>query len=78
MRRDGAESRRQRISELARTIQAALTESGGEIPFAKTVSVYMKNSGLTKERVLEYLEILRDNDEFEIDMKNDKIKRLSE
>ena len=76
VKRDGAETRRERISQIARALQAALFESkSGEISLSKFVGVMMFQTGLTKEKVMEYLEVIETMDQAELDVLNDKIKK---
>jgi hypothetical protein len=80
-RRDGAETRKQSIQQVAQCVQAALhrrKDSGEteEIPLSKTIAHLALQTGLTKEKIREYLEILQDDDQFELDSLNDKIKRV--
>ena len=77
VRRDGAESRKERIATIARSVQAALFKNqAGWIPLKKTVSQIMIETGLTKNKVMEYLGLLSDAGQFVIDESNDKISRM--
>ena len=77
MRRDGAETRKERLQQIAKFVQASLFQNkeSGEIPLSKTVAKLMLATGLTEPKVLEYLGLLQKADEFELDAQNDKIKR---
>jgi hypothetical protein len=75
MRHDGAEVRKQRIEEIARAVMSALNAKG-ELQLSKTVSA-LQLSGLTEEKIMEYLEILENNDRFTLDRDHDKIKKAS-
>lgn len=77
VRKDGAEVRRQRIAEIGKAVQKSLLNHG-EIVLSKTIAVLQYESGLTKEKVLEYLEVLENLGQFEIDRENDKIKKITE
>jgi len=76
VRRDGAEVRRERIQKIAQLIQKELfaNKEAGWILLKKTVANLMLETGLTKVKIMEYLEILQIADRFEIDVENDKIK----
>ena len=72
--RDGAEARKERFQRIARTIQAALHKEG-EIQLSKTIAVLQYEMGLTKEKLQEYLEVLKDLGQFIMDFEHDKIKK---
>ena len=75
VKRDGAETRRQRIAQIARMVQAALHASeNGEISLSKFVAGVMYQTGLTKEKVREYMEIPMTMGQFELDDVNDIIR----
>ena len=73
-RRDGAETRRQRIAQIAKMVQAALHASKGEIPLSKFVAGVMYETGLTRDKIMEYLEVPEAMGQFEIDDVSDKIR----
>ncbi|MCJ7768728.1 hypothetical protein MUP79_10105 [Candidatus Bathyarchaeota archaeon] len=77
VRRDGAETRKERLEQIAKFVQASLFQSkeSGEIPLSKTVAKLMLLTGLTEPKVIEYLGLLQKADQFEMDAENDKIKR---
>jgi len=77
VRRDGAETRRERLEQVARSVQAALHQNkeSGEISLSKTVAQLMLLTGLTEPRVLEYLGLLQRAGQFEVDAEAGKIKR---
>jgi hypothetical protein len=78
-RADGAETRRQRIAEIARIIHAALYASKeGWVPLARSVTTIMIRTGLTKNTVMDILKLLDADDQFELDEKNDRIKKHQE
>jgi len=74
MRRDGAVTRKERMQEIARVIQRSL-HNEGEISLPKTIATLQYEYGLTKEKILEYLEILEDLGQFVLDREHDKIER---
>ncbi len=78
VRKDGAEARKERIDMIAKWIQAALFKAKQEgfdfIPLKETLAVLLRQFGLTKERLMEYLEILQDGGSFLIDQQKDQIK----
>jgi len=77
VRRDGAEVRRDRIQTIAQYIQKELYKSpNGWILLNKTIAILMLEHGLTRGKLMEYLEILQVADYFEIDVENDKIKKI--
>lgn len=77
VRMDGAEARKERIAQIAKAIQAALFQNKekGWIPLPETVSQIMIDTGLTQNKVLEYLHLLNATGQFEIDEKEARIKR---
>jgi len=77
VRNDGAITRYERVKEIIRTVQAALTENkeSGFIPLQKTVAIISINTGLIPETVLRYLKNLDDAGMFEINEEEGKIKR---
>ena len=77
VRRDGADVRKERIQEIGRRIQALLHKSSGEIRLTKTVSAFAYEFGLTKEKIMEYLEILEHLDRFGLDVEKDMIHKVA-
>jgi hypothetical protein len=77
VRMDGAETRKERIAQIARTVQARLYESKetGYISLKKTVAQIMIDTGLTKNKVMEYLQLQNDAGQFELNEAEDKITR---
>ena len=78
VRKDGAEARKERIAEIAKTVQAFLYQNkeSGEVPLRKVLAQIMISTGLTRVKVLEYLQLLNDAGQFELDEKNDMIMRV--
>ena len=74
VRKDGAETRRQRIQEVAVTVQKALNQHN-PLSLSKTLAALQYTSGLTKEEQLEYLSIMEANSQFVIDHEKDQIRR---
>jgi len=79
VRMDGAETRKERISQVAKTIQSALFQNKevGWVSLSKMVAKIMIETGLTKHKIVEYLEILQSAGQFQIDLENEKIVRAS-
>jgi hypothetical protein len=77
VRHDGAETRRERIMQIAKSVHAALYQNKevGVVCLSKTVAQLEIESGLTKTRILEYFGILESAGQFELDFKNDVIRR---
>jgi hypothetical protein len=77
VRRDGAENRKERITAIARSIHASLFQSkeAGFIPLKKTVALQMLEHGLTKEKVMEYMFLLQEAEQLEIDIDGDQIRK---
>jgi hypothetical protein len=83
VRRDGAEARKERITMIARTIQAALHKKKDngepeELQLDKTVARLSIETGLTREKLMEYLFLLESDEQFTLDMDNNKIRRTTE
>jgi hypothetical protein len=74
IRRNGAEARKERIQQIAQYIQAQLHDKQ-EIFLSKTIAELQYKFGLTKERIIDYLEILENLGQFTIDKELDKIKK---
>lgn len=74
---DGASRRKERIAEIARTVQAALFESKdvGWVSLQKVVASISIATGLVPGRILEYLQLLNDAGQFELDISDAKIRR---
>ena len=79
VRKDGAEARKERIAKIATNIQASLFQSKelGYIPLKKTVATLELDTGLTREKIMEYLALLVEVDQFEIDLEKDQIRKIS-
>ena len=77
VRKDGAEARKERINNIARQIQAALTmnKQTGFIALKKTIATIQLDTGLTEQKIMEYFDILQAAGQIELDVDNDKIKR---
>ena len=74
VRRDGAEIRRERIQDIARNIQRLL-HNHGEICLSKTLATFQYEFGLTREKLVEYFEILQGLGQCTLDEAHDKIMR---
>ena len=81
VKRDGAETRKERISQIAGDLQAEFYEKKekGEKPelqLSKFIFLLMYNTGLTKEKISLYLEVIQGMGQCEIDSENDKVIKL--
>ena len=76
VRRDGAETRRERINQIARKVQAALYNKG-ETCLSKIVAAVEIETGLSEPKVLEILQLLEKAGQFSLDTQNDKIKKVT-
>ena len=74
--RDGAETKKERLESMARSIQAALFKEN-EISLSKTLAVYEYEYGLTPEKLESYIKLLERLGRFVIDWDNDKIGKAS-
>ena len=80
VKRDGAETRRERIKEIAKMLQAGFHEKmeKGEKPefqLSKFITLVEFDYGLSREKVIEYLEIIQGIGQIEIDYENDKLRK---
>ncbi|HML02075.1 MAG TPA: hypothetical protein VK487_01745 [Candidatus Bathyarchaeia archaeon] len=80
VRQDGAEIRKERLRKIGEKIQAAFNKGTtiDSIPLTKTIAILGLETGLTKERLTEYLEFLQEAGKFSIDIEGDKIWRVTE
>jgi hypothetical protein len=77
VRKDGAEARKERIEQIARKIMAKLNKEK-EISLSKEIAEIQYEFGLTKEKIMEYLEILEKLARFVLDKDNGKIRNITE
>jgi hypothetical protein len=77
VRRDGAEVRKDRILEVTKTV-VSLLHNQKEIPLLKTVAALQYETGLTREKIMEYLTIAEAVGRFEIDVEGDRITKTVE
>ena len=79
VRMDGAETRKERIVEVARIVMSLLFENkdAGWITLSKSVKIIMSKTGLTRPKVMEYLDLKEAEGAFELDETNDKIKSVA-
>ena len=78
--RDGAATRAKRIKEIAKMIHAAFQQSiekaeTPELSLSKTIGKIKFDMGLKQVTIIEYLDVIQDNDQIEIDYKNDKLRK---
>lgn len=79
VRMDGAETRKARIAEVAKIVMALLYQNkeAGWIQLKSTVAKIMVETGLTKPKVMEYLQLKNDEGIFEVNEAEDRIKRAT-
>lgn len=77
VRKDGAEIRKQRIQEVARNVNSQLYKTP-KLSLSQTLAVLAYETGLTKEKLMEYLGIIQETGQFEVDSKQDLIFRIVE
>jgi len=75
VRIDGAEIRKERIQQVTKRVLSLLHEHG-EISLSKTIALLQYESGLTTEKLMEYLKIGEATGHFIIDVENDKARAL--
>jgi hypothetical protein len=76
VRRDGAETRKERIEKIARFIQAALFKEK-ENSLSKTLAQLEYETGLKEQTLMEILRLLEKLGQFVIDVENDRVKKPS-
>jgi len=77
VRKDGAEVRKERIQQITKNVLSLLHEHG-ELSLSKALAILEYETGLTKEKLTEYLAIGADTEHFVINVENDKITKISE
>jgi hypothetical protein len=76
VRKDGAETRKDRIEQCAQHVQSQLYKNNGNpISLSRTVAALAFDTGLSKPKVVEYLELLAETGQFEINLQDDKIRK---
>jgi len=75
--KESAEARKERLQEIAKLIQKSLF-SQNEIPLPQTVAQLQCEFGLTKEKIMEYIELMQKLGRFTLDEKKLKIKKIIE
>ena len=75
--RDGAEARKERLQRIARSIQAALNKER-KVPLTKIVAVLQYEMGLTKDKIMEYLQVLADLEQFTLNFESNEIRKTYE
>jgi hypothetical protein len=74
VKRDGAYTRSERIKEIRRFfLTHGSTSNPGPLPFLKTVAMFQMNMGLTKEKILEYFEVMENLGEIQVNESADQI-----
>lgn len=76
VRRDGAEVRKERIQEIARTIHSSLAKSNGELSLKQTMAKLQYETGLTPEKISEYVSILENMGQFIVDKERAVIQKI--
>lgn len=78
VRKDGAEARKDRIAKIAQQIMSALftakQQGTTHISLKKTMALLELETGLTKEKITEYLGLLQEADKLELDFEKDQIR----
>lgn len=77
VRSDGAEVRRGRIQKTTSFVLSLLHKNNGQIPLAKTLALLQYETGLTREKLIEYIFIGADTGHFIVDVENDKITKVT-
>jgi ABC-type microcin C transport system permease subunit YejB len=74
VRRDGAETKKERMEQIAKKIQGALYRES-PISLSKMVAQIEYEFGLTKLKIKEYLKTLQDLERFTVDEPNNQIRK---
>lgn len=72
VRKDGAEIRKQRIQEIATTVLRLLNIEN-EMVLSKLLATLEYQTGLTKDKLMEYLEIMESMGQFTLSKESDRI-----
>lgn len=79
VRKDGAETKKERIVKIAQTLQAMLfqaKEKGMDyIPLENTKALVEFDTGLTPEKIASYFAVIQKIGQIEIDTEKDQIKK---
>jgi transcriptional/translational regulatory protein YebC/TACO1 len=79
VRRDGAETRKERYAKIAQTIQQLLFKAKEQglnyIPLRRTVIGFKVEMGLTFEKIIEYMTDLEELDQFVMDNERNQIRK---
>jgi hypothetical protein len=76
VRRDGAEVRKERIQEIGRIIHASLLRNSGKLRFTQILAQLQYETGLTPEKIMEYLSILENLGQFTVDKEQDTVRKI--
>jgi hypothetical protein len=74
VKQDGAELRKQRIQQIARSILKALGEQN-PLSLSQTLTTLQYDTGLTEEKLIEYLELMSAMGQFVLDKADDRISK---
>ncbi len=78
VRKDGAEARKERItkilSQIMSLIYSAKQENLHYISLKKTKAILQLDTGLTKEKIDDYLALLQEAGKIELDLEKDQIR----
>ncbi|MEM3700949.1 MAG: hypothetical protein QXL57_08840 [Candidatus Bathyarchaeia archaeon] len=77
VRRDGAEIRKERIQEVVKRV-VSLLFNNDEIELESTIALLEYETGLTPEKIMEYLDIGERLKRFEVDIDKDRIRKIKE
>lgn len=77
VRRDGAEIRKERIQEVIRRV-VALLYNHDEIELESTIAMLQYEMGLRPDKIMEYLKIGDQLKRFELDIDQNKIRKIKE
>ena len=75
VRRDGAEIRRQRMQNVTSYVLRILQERS-VVDLPEVLAEQQYQTGLTREKIVEYLEVIAATGRFELDVEAGKIRRL--
>ena len=77
VRRDGAEARKERIEKITKLVEAMLNRDK-EPQLSQTLACLAYETGLTEDKLMEYLRISEKLGRFTLDLENDKIRKYVE
>lgn len=74
VRKDGAEVRKQRMHEVAQAVLKSLAQMN-PLSLSRTLASLQYSTGLTREKLTEYMGIMQEMGQFVVNVEKDQIRR---